>query len=77
MKKQENMVANEDVLFGSAYGKLEAVRYQMPPFVFKTKEEIQAYLFSRFFASSVIGESTVLGAVSKVFFLNGSSKPSR
>ena len=73
MKKQENMVANEDVLFGSAYGKLEVVRYQMPPFVFKTKEEIQqAYLFSRFFASSVIGESTVLGAVSKVFFLNGS-----
>ena len=72
MKKQENMVANEDVLFGSAYGKLEVVRYQMPPFVFKTKEEIQAYLFSKFFASSVIGESTVLGAVSKVFFLNGS-----
>ena len=35
-------------------------------------QEIQAYLFSRFFASSVIGESTVLGAVSKVFFLNGS-----
>ena len=79
MKKQENMVANEDVLFGSAYGKLEAVRYpqQMPSFVFKTKEEIQAYLFSRFFASSVIGESTVLGAVSRVFLLNGSwsSKP--
>ena len=44
----------------------------MPPFVFKTKEEIQAYLFSKFFASSVIGESTVLGAVSRVFFLNGS-----
>lgn len=40
MKKQENMVANEDVLFGSAYGKLEAVRYpqQMPPFVFLKNE---------------------------------------